>query len=77
MRVERAAGEKAAGYFEGGNFAAAIIYAQDDLFGAGRFVDIHFAKSDFAVAQEILHAAAIAAPAGTINCDNFIHRRYF
>ena len=69
MGIERAAGKKAACDFERGDFRRPLFTRRTNLFGAGRFVDIHFAKRDSAFAQEMLHAAAIAAPGGAVNCD--------
>ena len=62
--IERAAGEITAFDFDGGDLPAAIIHAQNQLFGIRCFVNIHFAKVMTSLAQKLLGAAAITAPRG-------------
>jgi hypothetical protein len=57
--VEGAAGEKAVSDLKRGNFAAAVIDAQDQVLGIGIIFDVHFAEFHAAILQKIFHAAAI------------------
>src|SRR5215469_14547979 len=74
MRIKRAAGKIAAFDFDRGHFAAAVVHAQDDFFGFRFIVDINFPNFHTAFTEEIFGAAAVAAPASSVN-SYFFHLR--
>ena len=71
VRVEGAAGEIAVTHFERGYFAFAVVGAEDDAFGGFVFFYIYLIESDGALQKEIFDAAAIGAPAGAVDSDEF------
>jgi hypothetical protein len=71
--IEWAAGEKAAVDFDCGDLAFSVVHFEDDAFGTGRVVDVNFAEVDAAFAEEMLDAAAIAAPSRAVHGD-FAHK---
>ena len=50
--IEGTAGEKAVADLKRGHFAAAVIDAQDQIFGIGIVFDIHFAEFHAAILAE-------------------------
>src|SRR3954469_18544278 len=59
LGIEGAAGEIATVDFDGRHFAAAIIYAQDQVLGFGIFVYVNFLEGDATFPQELLGVAAV------------------
>jgi hypothetical protein len=72
--IEWAAGEVTAADLNGGDFALAVVHADDEVFGVGIVFDVHFAKFDTAIFQERFCAAAIGTPDSAVDCDRF-HRK--
>jgi hypothetical protein len=67
--VEGAAGEEVVAVLDGGDFAFAVIDAEDEVFGVGIVFDVDFTESDAAIFEEVFGAAAIGAPGGAVNGD--------
>jgi hypothetical protein len=57
--VEGAGGEEAAVEFKRGDFAAAVVYLEDEFFGVRRFVDVNFFEGNVVFEEEAAGAAAI------------------
>ncbi len=64
MGIKWAAGKVSSFYLDRRNFPPAIIDAKNQRFSFRSLVDIHFPKGNLALAEKLLHAAAIAAPSG-------------
>src|SRR5579863_3297507 len=69
--VEGTAGEEAVADLQGGDFAAAVVDAEDEILGIGIVLNIHFANFDAAIFQERLGASAIGAPGSAVHDDGF------
>jgi hypothetical protein len=67
--VERATGKEVIANLKRGDFAAAVIDAQDEIFGAGVVFNVDFADFDAAVLEKILGTAAVRAPGGGVHGD--------
>jgi hypothetical protein len=60
--VEGAGGEEAAVEFEGGDFAAAVVYLEDEFFGVGKFVNVNFFEGNVVLEEKAAGAAAVGTP---------------
>ena len=69
--IKRTAGKVTVANLDGGNFAAAVIDAKDQVLGVGIVFDINFAELQAAIFHKRLSAAAIRAPGGGIHDDRF------
>jgi hypothetical protein len=72
LRAEWAAGEVAIADLYGGNFAAAVVDAQNQGFGFGISIDYHFHEFDAAFFQKGFRAATIGTPNRAIHDDRFV-----
>ena len=72
LGVEGAAGEVAVADLDGGNFAAAVVDAEDQAFGFGIAIDHHFREFHTAFLHKGFRAAAIRAPYCGIHDDRFV-----
>ena len=69
--VEGTACEVAVADLEGGDFAAAVVDAEDQVLGIGIFLDIDFADFDAAILEKRFGTTAIWAPGGAVHDDGF------
>lgn len=67
--VEGTAGEKAIADLKGGNFAAAVVDAQDKILGIGIIFDVHFADFNAAILEKSFGATTVGAPGGAVHDD--------
>ena len=71
LGVEGAAGEEAVADLQRGDFATAVVDAEDEVFGVGIVFNIDFLDFDAAVFEERFCATAIGAPGGAVHDDRF------
>jgi len=69
--IERAARKKTFANLNGGNFAAAMVDAENEILGVRIFFNIYFAELQAPICHEGFSAAAIRAPRSRIHDDRF------
>jgi hypothetical protein len=69
LSAEGTTGEEAVADLESRDFAAAVVDAEDEIFGVGIVFDIDFADLDAAILEERFGATAVGAPGGAVHDD--------
>ena len=69
LGIEGAAGEEAVADLKGGDFALAVVHAEDQVFSVGIVFNVDFADFDAAFFQKRFGTAAIGAPGGGVHDD--------